>query len=873
MINDISFQSLTAVPSDRNCPDGDLDISLNVINEDGELKPIAAPRPAGTPFALTSSQARIVTIHKFNDGDHVRSHYIICNRDSSQWCWAESDSGEVHDIGISTSTIPYDSAVTAIGRMLCFVSQSITIYALWKGGQYSVFSTDLFAYQLKLKPGSGYDDTSVGVLNTFSVEQVFDKEMFNSFFITNYGGDKKRISSVGARAIYNALDAERNKRIEERGDTYFKGKVLGVAAVRLYDGSYTNISMPFVIDNDVSPKVGFNTDDCKFINMNYTCNTAAIIVTMDTTALTDIVSGIDIFLTREEDFLDIDTTIDISNLPDVILDADGTFSYPYLTQDKVYDKIDRMLFYRSISIEPSQFGTECPLHRVTGVETTLSLADTRNCAIGGATAITYNSRLHIASTRTTLAGGTLATTLEPEAMDGDYGTKVWKWGTYRTAYIKGTIDGGRNISLKTAIPYPLPSIIAFPANKLTSATLLVVTGESNLARKYLAIPLAMHSSSTASLSYFTQLVDGSLKPPVIESSHYVTSERDWAIATQGASSRVVIASSPSLVKVSEPENPIVFPAKNSVQVGSSAIMALAANTRPISEGQFGSAPLYAFTDEGVWVLMVGAEGTYQSRQPVSRNICSNVRGILQTDDAVLFPTARGIMLQQGSTATCITDTIDTTTPFSITSVCSQEVVRQLCAYSGVDEATLGSASLRTFLSGADMIYAYADARIILFNPSYTYAYVYSLRSGTWATMPSALKSRVIGCYPEAYAVSSDGHIIDVAQPTDTQDASSTPYLLCTRPIALSSPDVMKAVQALAVRGLFNGDKACATALFASNDLHHWFLVASSTDHRLRPISGSPYKFFRIVCTGTLADGQALTGATMQFIERRKNKLR
>ena len=84
-------------------------------------------------------------------------------------------------------------------------------------------------------------------------------------------------------------------------------------------------------------------------------------------------------------------------------------------------------------------------------------------------------------------------------------------------------------------------------------------------------------------------------------------------------------------RVSEAENPLVFPAKNSVQVGSAIIRALAANTRPISEGQFGEAPLYAFTDEGVWVLMLGEEGTYQTRQPASRDICSNPKGILQIE--------------------------------------------------------------------------------------------------------------------------------------------------------------------------------------------------------------------------------------------------
>lgn len=866
MTTDITFLSLTAVPSDRNCPDGSLDISLSLINEDGELKPIAAPRAVESAPALPDSRAEVVLVHKIQHGTDMHSHLVIYDRTNSRWLWAEADGSdaEYHTIGVSASAVPYGSAVTAIGRMLCFVSPTTTVYALWKTDCYNVFSTDLFAYQLQLTRGERP--------TMATVRQTFSKDTFNSFFFST---DYTHITATGARAVYNALDAERNKQIEQYGDTYFKGKVLGVAAVRLYDGSYTNISMPFLIDNTVSPTVYYYTNnssvapDYTFSATGGTMNTASITLHMDISGMEDIVSGVDIFLTREVDFLTPDTALYTSPLPGTSTHDNGTVTLPYLTQDKVYDAIDRLLFYRSATIEPSQFDTAVELHRVAGTETTLSLADMRNYTIGGAAAVTYNSRLHIAAANTTLNGSTLATTLEPftRPSSGD----TWVWGSYRQAVLKATVDGGRTIAMQTVVPFPLPHILAFPIGNLTNVTLLMNTGEASISRKYLAIPLTLHSSSTASLSYFTRFADGRLYAPEILDSYYITSEAEWAEANVGARQSVTIASSPSLVKVSEVENPLVFPAKNSVQVGSATIKALAANTQPISEGQFGSAPLYAFTDEGVWVLMVGAEGSYESRQPVSRNICSNVKGILQTDDAVLFPTAKGIVMQQGRSSTCITDTIDTAAPFSFAQFCGVDTEAQLCAHSGIDTATIAAVSFRTFLSGADMIYSYADARVILFNPSYAYAYVYSLRSGTWATMPSSLRSR-INSYPEAYAVATDGSIVDLAQPT-TAATTAAPYLLCTRPLALSSPDVFKAVQAAAVRGFFHGEKACATALFASNDLCHWFPVASSLDHRLRPISGSPYKFFRLVCTGSLATGQTITSLTVQFAERRKNKLR
>lgn len=72
-----------------------------------------------------------------------------------------------------------------------------------------------------------------------------------------------------------------------------------------------------------------------------------------------------------------------------------------------------------------------------------------------------------------------------------------------------------------------------------------------------------------------------------------------------------------------------------------------------------------------------------------------------------------------------------------------------------------------------MIYDYYDSRIIVFNPNYTYAYVYSLKSQMWGTMHSPFRNR-INIYPEAYAIDKDGSIVNahVQNPTD-----SVPYFL------------------------------------------------------------------------------------------------
>ena len=323
----------------------------------------------------------------------------------------------------------------------------------------------------------------------------------------------------------------------------------------------------------------------------------------------------------------------------------------------------------------------------------------------------------------------------------------------------------------------------------------------------------------------------------------------------------------SLIKVSEAENPLVFPAKNSVQVGSSVISALAANTRPISEGQFGEAPLYAFTDEGVWVLMLGEEGTYVARQPANREICSNPNGILQIDDAVLYPTNRGIMMQQGRNSICITDQLDGC-PFNFMEM---KYAKQIIATNQTGSGEISYIRFKDYLKSADMIYDYYNNRIIVFNPNQAYAYVYSLKSKMWGTMKNVFNKRV-NIYPESYATNKEGKILNVYV---EEPYSNTSYFLCSRPLTISDKEVYKTIFTCIARGYFrkgtNGK--CAIVLYGSNNLFDWYLIKTSINEYLRGIAGSPYKYFRVALIGNLATNESISGLSAEFQERLQNKLR
>ena len=351
-------------------------------------------------------------------------------------------------------------------------------------------------------------------------------------------------------------------------------------------------------------------------------------------------------------------------------------------------------------------------------------------------------------------------------------------------------------------------------------------------------------------------------------------KEEYDAAASNAMSQKYITQHPNVIKVSEAENPLVFQSANSVQIGSSIISALAANTRPISEGQFGDAPLYAFTDEGVWVVMLSDTGTYQSRQPALREICSNPKGILQIDDAVLFPTERGIMMQQGRESVCITEVLDDY-PFNFLTIYSHSVKdktypNKLLALGGIPEDDVKYVKFRRYLVEADMIYDYYDARIILFNPNYTYAYVYSLTSKMWGTMHNVFNKRV-NIYPDAYATDKEGKILNVyvKEPTD-----KVSYFLCSRPLTLGQ-EVHKTMFNCITSGYFGdfGANKCGMVLFGSNDLIHWFFIGSSTNMFLRNLVGSPYKYFRIALMGSLDANESISTLHTDFQPRLQNRLR
>lgn len=852
MINEIGFNGLTCSPSDYDCSDGELATCYNLIPEDNALKPVHAPAVVGN-ITLTGKQV-IECCHKGNVNGDVYKHYIIHDKSGSgdgTWWWCDVDGNTPEEIVLDSFKV---STVCAMGNILCFIGESGTYYALWKDNTYRTFKKEDFLFNTKISKAPDADtrlSTFVAKYKKEELVAMYDSVKSGSHDMYMFNNLKK----TSLEKILGDIDAAVNKRLAE-DESLFKYTTFGVCLLRLYDGTYVATSGFFVLrnmlDSTLSLKSATNVWDSPSCEMYMTLHTYKLCVSLATDKIKDLITGFDVYLNLSDSLLDIRPYTSVYNTPPSADVPNMTYKLNFVGSKRLYEKIDEMPLYKVASFDMDDIGKFVDLKRPIGTEESFNSEMLNALDIGASGGYLYNNRLHLFD------------------YSKIYATKDNPFVQYADSNMDNVEDvefiaehslaDGKKIYCRFKSKPIIPAVFSLCLDNLTSTDFYFKKGEECYWQRVLYYNSKTYPWSLCAL--YNVGVFGDIQ----DFSHYSPVEYNEKLAL-AEKSDMVVSSSQSSILVSKAENPMVFPAKNSVSVGSSTIRALAANTQPISEGQFGDAPLYAFTDEGVWMLMLNSEGVYQSRQPVNREICTNTSGILQTDDAILYASKRGIIMQQGRSSKCITEALDdypfdyNTMPHSREILATGEIPSIGVAY---------RMTIRQYLKEAEMVFDYYNSRLVLFNPNCKYAYIYSLRSGMWGTIPNKFRSRV-NIYPQAYAVNTDGDIVDLYNP----DADEyVPYFFCTRPMTLDAANVHKTIFSLIVRGYFQPDvKKCGIALYASNNLFDWVLVSTSATQYLRGIAGTPYKYFRIACIGNLRPEESISGCSIDVQPRWNNKLR
>lgn len=245
MLKDIKYNGLTAAPSDYESPDGDLAGLLNLVPEDGDIKPVLPP----TTMYNVGEGYNVVYVHV----TAKITHYICLNETDNTLCWfdedaATDDSGVVTKVNLATlGTDDEVYQVCAIGNTLIALCKSGTHHYLWKPGDKGYLYLGTHLPELAL---------SFGLRGTMErIESNIDDEG-NEEYITElknrvkgdqrwgYIADDENVSSVTSGVM-----AKVNKWIAEKGNNSgrFVMPFFVRYAYRLYDGSLVMHSSPVLM--------------------------------------------------------------------------------------------------------------------------------------------------------------------------------------------------------------------------------------------------------------------------------------------------------------------------------------------------------------------------------------------------------------------------------------------------------------------------------------------------------------------------------------------------------------------------------------------------------------------------------------------------
>lgn len=890
MIKEIKYNGFSASPGDHEALEGDLCVAMNLIPEHNTIRPVLPPKVIaqipGDPNLPIDKGRKIVCIHQTS----AFKHFIVAiefDGLSPQhppytylYRWDGTEGSGLVRLGYKAFNEVYN--VEPVGNTLVVLTDTGIHYYLWKSGAYQYLGThlpelDLQFYLLKMNRYNDDDsmyETDVkfyiqegvslaelkrteelkqGAIAAANKNYAYNakKHRFSFPFFVRYGlmmYDNETVTMLSAPALM-ALSTDVPE-VEIAGITMEmrSGQGGGSAYVSHNDNrnEYTVIrcSIPGyvlcyrVVDEsqidelekwkDIITHVRFYISP-QFMTYNQDPDMKNVDVTWDRVAGHP-------------------PTVELEDNEHLVEQIAGNPNFYFLTElkperlltdrlDPNSTRIDRNLYEPGFSKLPIDF--DLTNDNIVTRDTVQDDYHSHDSLIA-ANSFAYNSRINLANMKRILFGG-----FSPCCFWNKPHTGNVKHTKCIVAYEK---DDGTEVLLDSEtrdVVFDDENTILwffYPDDRAKRAYFMVDNA-------FYEITLKPHNTLTG--AYYLYLESES-EQRAISSFPFPSSEGDRII------------SEPNKVYTSEVNNPFYFPKLGINSIGTGNVLGICAAVRPVSTGQMGYADLYIFADSGIWTAKINSKGTYSDVTLATGDICINPDSITQMETSVLFTTDRGIMLISGSQAQCISEAIDDDgQPFTL----QHPAVDDMATMLGLD---VGISPFKDFVRECRMVYDYTGQRIIVYNPGYNYAYIYSLESNKWGMMQCNIDYSV-RAYPAALAVNRDGELVDCSV---TDVSSAVNAMLITRPMSLDLPDVQKTVRAVLQRGLFAKRQGhISSILFASRDMLDWFSMMSSKDEDMRGFSGTGFKWFRIGLLLQLDPHESIQGCSIQYDTKYTNRLR
>ncbi len=360
---------------------------------------------------------------------------------------------------------------------------------------------------------------------------------------------------------------------------------------------------------------------------------------------------------------------------------------------------------------------------------------------------------------------------------------------------------------------------------------------------------------------------------VIEDSSYTPAVIPYLANTQDT------PQDPNLVKVSEVQNPLVFLAVNTYQVGTGTILAMAAGTEPLSIGQFGQFPLQVFTSKGVWALQIGTGSIlYTNVIPVSGEVADNPKNILSLMGGVLFSSVRGLFMIFGSKS----EPVSTILEGEVHNLSASAEITTLITDSRFTSGlNLSDENFLAYLLNSAVGFDQINKELIVSNPAKPYSYIFSFESKLWFTV-SKTYDLLINAWPNLYGLSNaDSIIYDLSTESLPNSMDMVKTMIITSAQSLDDPDGYKKINRaiLRIAATTGSGTYAGFYIFASNDLNTWSLLTGMqrTGTRLKDLlnqrSHGSAKYYLFVFNGTITTNSEVKSIDIDYVAKWNKRLR
>ena len=881
-VKHIQLRGISRTPSDRMTEDGGCAESLNVQLDTSEIAPALAPEDVSTKLNLPPDlQAEKLFVHKTANYENII--FAEYSDNSTNLNIGVISNGK-RKIFLTLDDYEQINDITAIGNTLVIAGTLSMHYVLYAGLEYKYLGTQVPVPHVEFQSISNYytkglveqynividgDTTQVhNLINAFDVDiwnkAVDDRKKGNT---TSYTTRIKEIED----GLWEEVKAE-IKKFRDQGQ--FVAPFFVRVAVRLYDGSYINHSVPVLLGsgfNDfltisgykIMPSSSKYSSEIRYQLQNI-FDVKAYLKKWDTDGWEDIVKSIDIFASTNVYFPFLNAQLQYIKLTKKTENSAFT-SYEYEMQfdhgDKDYmESLEDELLSHSVFYKIGSFplnndklskGWELDDAKNLRSDTDLMLTEDRlddvltSDEIISQTAVNYNNRI-LNSADIVLASrgysfinaANIAIGNKNRIPIGPYALKYHIKGASETSVLGKAYDdsylfkpyeintsdeGGSSISQSTIYGF-----IAHPDPNCYKVEVWVGTD-------VYTIPMKAHPRLNCSYGFWG----------LSETLEYFIGAADVEFNDFSKNENRQINNIWKLY-VSKADNPFLWQQTLTMQ---SKVVGIAIVTSALSQGQFGQFPLYVFTGDGIWVIETAADGSFINQKPLSRDVCINPASITSIDNGVVFVAAQGVMLLQGSQVVNISPNMNGR-HYQIENS-ARTIIENQDFFCDLLPAISDNTHFLAFVKEATVAYDYAGRRLIFIKKDEKYQYIYKLDTQTWHKSAYGIDLITpINSYPECLVQGKGKGKVSrmYLYVTDNSTQEEDDYIADRTRIVL--PDITdEEVQSF----LHNGGRIDVTSL--GDDDQEWLVNELEYYHVITGIKMSHVSASKIYDLSTILDAQ------------------